>query len=166
MNSADGKNHGGNEGAIVWREERGGGARTADFEAGGQRIAGWITRQWAACGAFECVALGYLAASSALIAVFAENLAHPVKLVSVQALVATMILGLCLVEARVAERARGRSETFSAKFWRFWRHWYPHLFFLFCFEELGKFVHLVTPGWQDAKLMAADHWLTGVDPAV
>src|SRR5256885_1509967 len=53
MNSADGKNHGGNEGAIVWREERGGGARTADFEAGGQRIAGWITRPWAACGGVE-----------------------------------------------------------------------------------------------------------------
>jgi len=169
MNSAERQNHGGNEGAIV-RGAAGGGARTADLEAGGQRIARWITRQlaaaWAACGAFECVALGYLAASSALIAVFAENLAHPVKLVSVQASVATMILALCLVEARVRERARGRSDTFSVKFWRFWRHWYPHLFFLFCFEELGKFVHLVTPGWQDAKLMAADHWLTGVDPAV
>src|SRR2546430_10127585 len=115
MNSADGKNHGRNEGAIVWREERGGGARTAEPEAGGQRIAGWITRQlaaaWAACGAFECVALAYLAASSALIAVFAENLLHPVKLVSVQALVATVILALCLVEAWVAERARGRSRS-------------------------------------------------------
>src|SRR5207244_1884969 len=169
MNSAERQNHGGHEDAIA-RGAAGGGARTADFEAGGQRIAPWITRQlaaaWAACGAFEWVALGYLAASSALIAVFAENLAHPVKLVSVQALVATMILALCLVEAWVRERARGPSETFSAKFWRFWRHWYPHLFFLFCFEELGKFVHLVTPGWQDAKLMAADHWLTGVDPAV
>lgn len=169
MNSAERQNHGGHEDAIA-RGAAGGGARTADFEAGGQRIAPWITRQlaaaWAACGAFEWVALGYLAASSALIAVFAENLAHPAKLVSVQALVATMILALCLVEAWVRERARGPSETFSAKFWRFWRHWYPHLFFLFCFEELGKFVHLVTPGWQDAKLMAADHWLTGVDPAV
>ena len=54
----------------------------------------------------------------------------------------------------------------AQKFWHFWRHWYPHLFFLFCFEELGKFVHLVTPGWQDAKLIAADYWLTGVHPTV
>ncbi len=56
--------------------------------------------------------------------------------------------------------------TAAQKFWHFWRHWYPHLFFLFCFEELGKLVHLVTPGWQDAKLIAADYWLTGVHPTV
>src|SRR5256886_6290792 len=81
---------------------------------------------WTACGAFEWVALGYLAASSALIAVFAENLAHPVMLFGVQALVAAMILVFCLVQARVAERAERRGDTFSAKFWHFWRHWYPH----------------------------------------
>jgi membrane-associated phospholipid phosphatase len=52
------------------------------------------------------------------------------------------------------------------KFWRFWRHWYPHLFFLFCFEELAKLVHLVTPNWQDAKLIAFDQWLTGVNPSL
>src|SRR5258705_8698158 len=173
MNEVQRQQYRGNEAALAWRAEvgtAGGDDRAAGIERGASGITAWFIREaaaaWAACGAFEWVALGYLAASSALIAVFAENLAHPVKLVSVQALVATRILALCLVEARVAERARGRSETFSAKFWRFWRHWYPHLFFLFCFEELGKFVHLVTPGWQDAKLMAADHWLTGVDPAV
>ena len=54
----------------------------------------------------------------------------------------------------------------AQRFWHFWRHWYPHLFFLFCFEELGQLVHLVQPGWQDAKLMAFDHWLTGVHPTV
>ena len=27
-------------------------------------------------------------------------------------------------------------------------------------------VHLVQPGWQDAKLIAFDHWLTGVHPTV
>jgi membrane-associated phospholipid phosphatase len=55
---------------------------------------------------------------------------------------------------------------FAQKFWHFWRHWYPHLFFLFCFEELGYVMHLVTPNWQDAKLMAFDHWLTGVHPSI
>src|SRR6266436_6740023 len=173
MNERQRQNYRGDEVALTWRAEvdaARGEERAASFEAEKKGIAARVTREvaaaWAACGAFEWVALGYLAASSALIAVFAENLAHPVKLVSVQALVATMILALCLIEARVAERARGRSETFSAKFWRFWRHWYPHLFFLFCFEELGKLVHLVTPGWQDAKLIAADYWLTGVHPTV
>src|SRR6266568_9646291 len=109
----------GNEAALGWRAQTGAKTsegRAASCEAEKRGIAAWITREataaWAACGAFEWVALAYLAASSALIAVFAENLAHPVKLVGVQALVATMILALCLVEARVAERARGRSETF------------------------------------------------------
>src|SRR5467141_3374548 len=162
MNDVQRQNHRGDETRLAWR--------AAGFEAEGQGIAGWITREaaiaWGACGAFEWVALGYLAASSALIAVFGEHLARPVKLIGVQALVAAMILVLCLLEARVAERAEWRGDTFSAKFWHFWRHWYPHLFFLFCFEELGKLVHLVTPGWQDAKLIAFDQWLTGVNPSL
>jgi len=153
-------------GVLAARSE----VRATGFEVEGRGIARWITREaaiaWAACGAFEWVALGYLAASSALIAVFAENLAHPVKLIGLQALVAAMILVLCRVEARVAERTDWGRDTFSVKFWHFWRHWYPHLFFLFCFEELGKLVHLVTPGWQDAKLIAADYWLAGVHPTV
>src|SRR5882672_4229180 len=153
MNDVQRQNHRGDETPVAWsagvlaaRSE----VRATGFEAKGQGIAGWITREaaiaWGACGAFEWVALGYLAASSALIAVFAENLAHPVKLFGVQALVAAMILVLCLVEARVAEPSDRRCGTFLAKMWHFWRHWYPHLFFLFCFEELGKIVHLVTPG--------------------
>jgi len=145
-------------------------SHAADLAAEKHGLAGWVTREvaaaCAACGAFEWVALGYLAASSALIAVFAENLAHPVKLFGVQALVAAMILVLCLVEARVARQSDRRCDTFLAKFWHFWRHWYPHLFFLFCFEELGKLVHLVTPGWQDAKLISFDQWLTGVNPSL
>src|SRR5438876_12007480 len=85
------------------------------------------TAAWAACGAFEWVALGYLAASSALIAAFAENLAHPLKLFSVQTLAVTLILSLCLLDARVAEQAKWRGEIYASRFWRFWRHWYPHL---------------------------------------
>ena len=125
-----------------------------------------LAAAWAACGAFEWIALGYLALSAGLIAMFTENLAHPLRLMGVQALVAGTILTLCLTEARVAERAKWNGATFSSKFWRFWRHWYPHLFFLFCFEEMAKLVHLITPGWQDAKLIAFDQWLTGVTPSL
>lgn len=130
----------------------------------------------AACGMFEFVAFGYLGVSSALILFFAENLAHPVRLIGMQTLVAAAILVLCRTEARVSGR-EGFSEeagetdksvcsTAMQKFFHFWRHWYPHLYFLFCFEELGRLVHLVRPGWQDAKLIAFDHWLTGVHPTV
>ena len=131
----------------------------------------------AAYGPFEWVALGYLALSSALIVIFARNLAHPLRLLGVQALVAILIVALCRAEANVwspismspmegvgASRNGGR--TWTQRFWHFWRHWYPHLFFLFCFEELGALVHLVSPRWQDAKLIAFDHWLTGVHPVI
>jgi len=106
-----------------------------------------------------------LAASSALITVFAENLAHPVKLFGVQALVAAIILVLCRLEARAGTDGMFVLQR-RQKFWHFWRHWYPICFFSFVFEELGKLVHLVTPGWQDAKLIGADYWLTGVHPTV
>jgi len=121
---------------------------------------------WAACGVFEWIALGYLGLSSALIALFAENLAHPARLIGMQALVATMILVLCRVDARSAEQAEQLGKTLSSRFWHFCRHWYPHLFFLFCFEEMGKLMHLVNPGWEDARLIAFDRWLTGVNPAL
>ena len=132
---------------------------------------------WAACGEFEWVALGYLGLSAALIVILAENLAHPWRLLGAQALVTAMILGLCRTDGRAVRDSRtapsaglGASRngcpTVAERFWHFWRHWYPHLFFLFCFEELGALVHLVWPRWQDAKLIAFDHWLTGVHPAI
>jgi len=170
MNDVQRQNYRGNEAALAWRAEGGtarGDERAASFETEKQGIAHWITREvaeaWAACGAFEWVALGYLATSSALIAAFAEHLAHPVKLIGVQTLVAVVIVALCWIEAR-GGTDRNVCPTTTQRFWHFWRHWYPHLFFLFCFEELGKLVHLVTPGWQDAKLIAFDEWLTGVNP--
>ena len=181
MTARERQSYRGNEAAIVWRGEvpATGEARGASFDTSRPGIAEWISREaavaWAACGAFEWVALGYLSVSSALIVLFAENLPHPLRLVGVQSFVAAVILILCWVEFRTAERAmrdieiQSRTDknicpAKSQKFWNFWRHWYPHLFFLFCFEELGKFMHVVTPGWQDAKLIAADYWLTGVHP--
>jgi membrane-associated phospholipid phosphatase len=184
MNDLQGQQYRGNEAALPWNEEAGtarGDGRAAIFEAEKEGFATWVEREatatWAACGAFEWVALTYLAISSALITAFAGNLAHPLKLIGVQALVAAMILVLCRVEAesvgretRELSNQRGKNRnvcnTATEKFWHFWRHWYPHLFFLFCFEELAKLVHLVTPGWKDAKLIAADYWLTGVHPTV
>src|SRR6267154_4046590 len=109
----------------------------------------------AGCGAFEWVALGYLVISSALIVIFSENLRHPLRLLSVQALVGCMIVALCRAEANVwSGTSKSRIEEFgiasgtlphtlTQRFWHFWRHWYPHLFFLFCFEELGALLHLV-----------------------
>ena len=173
MNSERRQNYRGEEAILTWRAEVDAATtyeHAANCEAQKQGIAALITQEtvaaWGACGAFEWVALGYLAASGALIAVFAENLAHPMKLFGVQMMAATAILILCRVETRVAERAKRHGGMLSAKFWHFWRHWYPHLFFLFCFEELGKLVHLVTPGWRDTKLIAFDQWLTGVNPSL
>jgi membrane-associated phospholipid phosphatase len=121
---------------------------------------------WQECGIFEWIALVYMALSSALIVVYAKNLAHPVRLVAAQAIVALLILALCCVYTRSERRAIYYGGKFSTKFWHFWRHWYPHLFFLFCFEELAHLVHLVNPGWEDAKLITFDYWLTGVHPAL
>jgi membrane-associated phospholipid phosphatase len=186
----------GREFAIAWRDaaiENGDGA--AAVELATQSLGALVRRElaaaWAACGTFEFVAFGYLGVSSALILLFAESLAHPFRLIGMQAFVAALILALCWIEAWVDERAQfgvedrsqepdrntrlapvearagtDRSVCPTLGFWHFWRCWYPHLFFLFCFEELGQLVHLVQPGWQDAKLVAFDHWLTGVHPSV
>jgi len=168
--------------AVVLREDtlqRSDASAAIEFRGAGflELVRRELAATWAACGVFECVALGYLGISTALIILFAQNLAHPARLAGAQALVAALILGLCRVEAWVAGRQQVGEEggketdrnvcpTLAQRFWHFWRHWYPHLFFLFCFEELGQLVHLVQPGWQDAKLMAFDHWLTGVHPTV
>jgi membrane-associated phospholipid phosphatase len=151
--------------AIAWREGLVQSAETAAMvESDGPSIRRLVLRAlagaWAACGMFEWVALGYLGVSSVLILFFAENLVHPVRLIGTQVSVAGVILVLCWAEAR---RKTDRSVCPAL---RFWRCWYPHLFFLFCFEELGRLVHLVQPGWQDAKLIAFDHWLTGVNPSL
>ena len=159
MNRAQRRNCESNEAAIAWGPQ---------VERPGivARIAQEYAAAHAACGTFEWIALGYLGLSSVLIATLAENLAHPVRLICLQACVALIILTLCRIQAGAAERAKWRGKTISSRVWHFWRHWYPHVFFLFCFEELGKLVHLVNPGWEDAKLIAFDRWLTGVNPSL
>src|SRR6201987_1886779 len=125
-----------------------------------------LARAWAATGMFEWVAFSYLALSSVMVVAFSHHLPHPWKLIVAQAIVTSIIFLLCAVYARVESRAQRTGAGLSALFWHFWRHWYPHLFFLFCFEELAYLVHLVLPRWQDAKLIAFDRWLTGVHPSV
>jgi membrane-associated phospholipid phosphatase len=125
-----------------------------------------LARISASLGAFEWVALAYLIFSGMMIFVFSKNLAHPWKLMGVQAIVATLICMLCVAGARAERRAQHEGAKVATRFWHFWRHWYPHLFFLFCFEELGYLVHLVNANWQDAKLIAFDHWMFGAHPSV
>ena len=146
---------------VIERPEPACAAERENFVA---RIGCELAAAWQACGAFEWVAFGYLAASSVLIAAFHANLAHPAALLSVQTLVAALILALCGSCAKAELRAEKLGPAGASKNLHFWRHWYPHLFFLFCFEEMGQLVHLIYPGWYDAKLIAFDHWLTGVNP--
>ena len=138
----------------------------ADQRTFATSLAQELAAAWAACGSFEWIALGYLGLSSVLIALFAENLAHPVRLIGTQTLVAAIVLLLCRTQAMSAQQAQQFGKSASSKFWHFWRHWYPHLFFLFCFEEMSWLVHLVNPGWEDARLIAFDHWLTGGNPSL
>jgi membrane-associated phospholipid phosphatase len=125
-----------------------------------------VARAWREIQAFEWVAFSYLGLSLFMIGAFPRYLAHPARLIAAQLLAASIIFLLCAAGASAAHRAVEGGETFSTRFWHFWRHWYPHLFFLFCFEELAYLVHLVNPGWQDAKLIAFDHWMFGVHPSV
>ncbi len=159
--------------AATWQ----GPGRTADrdvFLEGAESVLGrarkWLRSEarvaWAGTGAYERVALSYLGISSTLIAYFAKNLEHPLRLLGVQAGVALVVMALCWLGARAAEKETQFGASFSTQWWHFWRHWYPHLFFLFCFEELAHLMTLVTPQWQDANLLAFDHWLTGVQPTI
>jgi len=124
-----------------------------------------VEQGWQACGPFEWLALGYLGATSCLCIIFAANLTHPYRLIGAQALASAIIVLLASIQVRTAA-SDPKGERFTTGWWQFWRCWYPHLFFLFCFEELAYLMTLVTPHWQDAHLIAFDHWLTGVHPSV
>src|SRR5260370_3020989 len=170
MSRASGSNYRRNQFASVWRpgissQEDRALLRAFDSQRGQAKSEPVdLAASAATCGPFEWVALGYLEVSSALIVVFALNLAHPLRLLSVQVLVALLIVALCRAEANVwsptsavagLERtAKNGCPPFTQRFWHFWRHWYPHLFFLFCFEELGALVHLVSRRWQGANLIS------------
>jgi len=155
--------------ALVWTAGATAPCAESFKETTPERVYRALAASWEACGAFEWAALGYLALSLALIAAFSRHLAHPLRLIGLQAFLASLILVLCYIETRVAAHTARRGDfprSGAHGFWHFWRHWYPHLFFLLCFEEMGTLAHLVYPGWHDAQLIAFDTWLTGVNPSL
>src|ERR1700685_1493553 len=108
MNRSPMQKYRGNEAVLPWQTRVGAGERKARapiFDWPQPRIVGALRQElaaaWAACGAFEWVALGYLGVSSALIVAFAENLAHPARLLGLQVCVGCVILALCGAEASV-----------------------------------------------------------------
>ena len=141
---------------LPWR------AAATQFE---RRVAasGW-RQALRACGAFEWVALAYLGISGALILIFRKNLPGA-------AAYSPALAGLAWFALQVGVAAILIALSWAASRWPsrgvvFARHWYPHLFFLFCFEELHFLVHLIFPGWFDRWLIAFDYWLVGVHPTV
>ena len=139
--------------------ERWEGARTSGLL---QRAVRAVQR---ACGAFEWVAFGYFGFLNAVIATFARHLPHASWYLALHTAIAGSILILCIA----AERLSGRPKTARSRLGaavQCVRLWYPQAVFLFCFEELGRLVHLVFPQWFDPYLIAFDHALTGVHPSV
>ena len=100
MNRSRPQNRRTNETALPWQ------SRVITAEQGASqaiparsRVTEILRNEWlaigAACGPFEWIALGYVAISSVLIAAFAENLAHPIRLLATRACVVALIILLC-----------------------------------------------------------------------
>ena len=108
--------------AATWRGA-GGATQGEVFLGGAQSVLSlareWVRREaevaWAGSGAYERVALSYLGVSSALIAYFAKNLQHPLKLLGVQAGVALMVMVLCWVGARAAAKEARFGMSFGTR---------------------------------------------------
>jgi hypothetical protein len=115
-------------------------------------------------GAFEWVALSYLGFSGALMVIFHKNLERPAFHIAEHIGVAVAILVITSVAYRTSRGESSRPRIARSLSWV--RDWYPQAVFLFCFEELRILVLLIEPAWQDSVLIAFDHWLTGVYPAV
>jgi membrane-associated phospholipid phosphatase len=116
------------------------------------------------CGAFEWVALSYLAISGALMVIYRLNLARPAFYIAAHFAVFAAILVVVNVADRAGRGARPQSGIARTLHWI--RDWYPQTVFLFCFEELEILVRLVVRTWHDPTLIAFDYRLTGVYPAV
>jgi len=108
-----------------------------------------------ACGAFEWLAISYLAVLNSLILLFGRNLAHP-------ALYFLLHLGIGFGLLVLVRSAATRPNAAL----RFARHWYPLALFLFFFEELHYLAHLIFPVWVDRWLIQADYALLGAHATV
>jgi len=126
-----------------------------------KRITAEAAEAWAGSGAYERVALSYLGISAAADCLLCEEPAAPSSVLACKPEPALVLMLLCWWEREPRRRRRGSACRFGTQWWHFWRHWYPHLFFLFCFEELAHLMTLFSPEWQDAKLLAFDHWVDG-----
>jgi membrane-associated phospholipid phosphatase len=129
----------------------------------GTRLRSAVTSVFAACGAFEWVALSYLGFSGLLMVLFVHNLPCAGRMLAIHAGVVAFVLALVGSAERVAISSWGNRR--AGRFLLWLRHWYPQLVFLFCFEELGMLVHLVRKGWSDTWFLQFDYWLVGTHPA-
>ncbi len=102
----------------------------------------------------DSLTLVYLIFTTALIAVCRQNVKHWEALLPIHFGLIAMIIGLAYARDR------------KAPVLSFIGHWYPTLFFLFFFEEIGLTVHAIFPGWFDELLIEADYALFGAHPTV
>src|SRR5262249_22716132 len=79
------------EAILTWPNA---GAHNSFAQEAAKTLQNEFVEAWRACRAFEWIALGYMAVSSALIAIFSRNLAHPLRLVMTQVVVSLMVLAL------------------------------------------------------------------------
>lgn len=109
----------------------------------------------ASLGAFEWLTFGYFSALNLLIVLFRENLDGAWFYVARHHAIAAGVVLLCWAERRWSNASL-----------RFTRHWYPHVMFLFCFEELHYLVRIIFPNWFDVWLIRFDYALAGTHPTV
>jgi membrane-associated phospholipid phosphatase len=132
--------------ATAWRE--------AEPTSCAEFIPRGLEEIWRACGAFEWLSLAYLAWMNAVLMIFHRNIAQPGLYVVLHCWVALAIV--CLAWAAAHSQS---------KIVQFARHSYPLALYLFFFEELGRLVHLIFPGWFDRWLIDFDYRFAGVHPA-
>lgn len=103
----------------------------------------------------DVITIGYLLLLNILVAFFHGNLTRPWLLI----LLHFCILGLIIGLVALAQRTGGALV-------RFFREWYPGLFFVFAFEEIDLLVDMVTRRRFHQILITLDHHIFGVHPTV
>jgi membrane-associated phospholipid phosphatase len=114
--------------------------------------------------------LAYTVLTALLVIVFYRNIAEPLPILVLHALVVSLVLIL------PPRRARWETAT-DDPLWRyilrggarFLRYTYPLLLVILYFEEVQQTVNAITPSapyWFEPKLYAADRWLFGEIPAL
>lgn len=97
--------------------------------------------------------LGYLGIVVVLLLVLGVGLSrteYPWNLIAYHLLIGAVGMG-----------ARWLPSVWGHSLARFIRWWYPVLLFTFCFEAVGRMIHLIQPQLIDAHLIAAERFLFG-----